>query len=513
MSRACVLSCSRVLMGGVNRFARMEVVAIAIAIGALACAKGASNNASGKKDAAIEPAGGGKADAGPTMKAPTGTGGTGMTTGGSGAGSDAGADSGDGTDAALMSDAGTDAGMDTCPMDPGKTEPGICGCGVSDANSDGDSKVDCKDKCPLDPDKTGTTGCDFLYIPGNVDPYNAGADPKAADATTTIDCATTLTTSGATPDFTTWCAASTKPEVAIVAQTLGGPEVVVVATENLTLAAGAMLTITGDRPAVFVVFGEAIIAGTIDAGAKGATPGPGGNAVCSTGTGAPGGDTDGDGSGAGGGGGFGSPGGRGADGDGSSPGGAGGMAEGTTTLIPLRGGCAGGKGGAGNGAGGAAGSGGGAVQISSSRRLLIKSTAVIFANGGGGKHGDGDDDGGGGGGSGGAILLEGKNVEVEAGAWITVNGGGGGGGNNESNADGGDAADGSSNSDTPAAGGTGASSDNNSGGTGGTRTTAAANGNNGDTANYGSGAGGGGAGRIQLNAFVDCITCPFTMVP
>jgi hypothetical protein len=51
--------------------------------------------------------------------------------------------------------------VDNCPDDPNKTEPGICGCGVADTDSDGDGTPDCNDPCPNDTNKTepGRCGC------------------------------------------------------------------------------------------------------------------------------------------------------------------------------------------------------------------------------------------------------------------------------------------------------------------------------------------------------------------
>jgi len=56
---------------------------------------------------------------------------------------------------------GTPDCLDGCPHDPDKTEPGECGCGVSDVDSDGDGTPDCLDGCPSDPNKTepGECGC------------------------------------------------------------------------------------------------------------------------------------------------------------------------------------------------------------------------------------------------------------------------------------------------------------------------------------------------------------------
>jgi len=50
---------------------------------------------------------------------------------------------------------------DECPTDPAKTDPALCGCGVSDVDTDSDGRPDCTDGCPTDPNKTdpGICGC------------------------------------------------------------------------------------------------------------------------------------------------------------------------------------------------------------------------------------------------------------------------------------------------------------------------------------------------------------------
>ncbi|MBS1936402.1 MAG: hypothetical protein JSS84_01140, partial [Bacteroidetes bacterium] len=50
---------------------------------------------------------------------------------------------------------------DACPNDPHKVEPGVCGCGIPDVDTDGDGVMDCIDGCPTDPNKTapGACGC------------------------------------------------------------------------------------------------------------------------------------------------------------------------------------------------------------------------------------------------------------------------------------------------------------------------------------------------------------------
>ena len=50
---------------------------------------------------------------------------------------------------------------ESCPTDPYKTDPGVCGCNNPDVDSDGDGTLDCEDGCPTDPAKTdpGQCGC------------------------------------------------------------------------------------------------------------------------------------------------------------------------------------------------------------------------------------------------------------------------------------------------------------------------------------------------------------------
>jgi len=69
---------------------------------------------------------------------------------------------------------------DGCPNDPNKTEPGICGCGVSDIDSDQDGAVDCNESCPNDASKTspGQCGCG---IPDRDDDHDGTANCNDMD--------------------------------------------------------------------------------------------------------------------------------------------------------------------------------------------------------------------------------------------------------------------------------------------------------------------------------------------
>jgi sugar lactone lactonase YvrE len=60
---------------------------------------------------------------------------------------------------------------DNCPNDPNKTEPGVCGCGTSDIDSDTDGTPNCNDECPDDPNKieTGDCGCGVLETDTDTD--------------------------------------------------------------------------------------------------------------------------------------------------------------------------------------------------------------------------------------------------------------------------------------------------------------------------------------------------------
>ena len=61
-------------------------------------------------------------------------------------------------------DTESDIQEDLCPDDPTKTEPGICGCGESDRDSDKDGTANCVDECPTDPDKTVPELCGCGYL-------------------------------------------------------------------------------------------------------------------------------------------------------------------------------------------------------------------------------------------------------------------------------------------------------------------------------------------------------------
>lgn len=363
----------------------------------------------------------------------------------------------------------------------------------------------CNDAC------TGTDTCvnfqcrgAYPYTTSNFDPVGI-----ASTATVTLNCGVS-TFNSATLAFGNWCGQPT-PSVTMRAQS-GGPDVIVLGFDSLTITATHSLKLDGDKPVILAVFGDATINGTVNASATANTSGPSG-VTCSGTAGTNDGDQD-DGATGGGGGGFGTVGGNGGGGDGGPGAVAGGAVAGNAQLVPLRGGCAGGRGGNGhpsNNLGREGGGAGGAVQMSVAGTLTLGSTAVVAAVGGGGRKGGSHEDGGGGGGSGGAILLEANNVSIASGAWITANGGSGAGGNDSDAANGGDGNNGNLNNATAAVGGT--SDAGGRGGNGGVGTSAGANGGNGGSEGCGflctrrgagGGGGGGGAGRVRVRSSGPC---------
>ncbi len=200
-----------------------------------------------------------------------------------------------------------------------------------------------------------------------------------AAGTTTIDSSAGTITS-------TSCTLRTLDFTNNVAQSTGGPNVMVVRLRGLTVSNNHVLQLSGDKPIILLVAGGVVVdtGGKIDASAVGTTAGPGGSiaAQCTGSTGTNSGAT----STGGGGGGFGTPGGDGAKIDGTS-GSEGGVVSSGTDLQPLRGGCSGGTGGAAlNYPGGA---GGGAFEISASGTITIghsgdtsSTTGILSAAGG-----------------------------------------------------------------------------------------------------------------------------------
>lgn len=228
-----------------------------------------------------------------------------------------------------------------------------------------------------------------------------------------------------------------------------GSSLGVLSVNDLILPEGVEVRVVGPLPLAIAATGEVQINGTLDVGARGLEPGPGGHAG-----GAPGHAAEGpcggslgegidtclhlctSGSGGGGHGGLGGAGGPvnyAADlenGPVTYPKTPGGAFCGSASLIPLAGG-AGGAGGAfpegwAESSPGAGGAGGGAIQISAVVSIRIGAQGIITAPGEGGE--TADDAGGAGGGAGGAILLESPSVQIDSSAILAANGGGGGAG-------------------------------------------------------------------------------------
>lgn len=321
----------------------------------------------------------------------------------------------------------------------------------------------------------------FPYQPTNFEVVQVRAPPMAP---TVLDCGeTTIDTSGTgLPRTTNWCGNQVF-EASIIKQD-GGLDAVLVSMSGLTITADAGLTLTGNKPVIFAVFGDVSITGQVVSKS--------GAALCTSSAGKDGTSSLGNNSG-GSGAGFSTAGGAGGDGA-TSSGRAGGDVEPNTTASPLRGGCSGGRG-ANQSA--AAAPGGGAVQISAAGTMAINGR--IAAPGEGGRGGR-SAAAGNGGGSGGLVVLEALELAISGGA-ITANGGGGGEGG--AIPEGNPGADGRIDAAVGAAGGADNVLLGGNGGTGGF-TSAPTNGEN----NTNGGGGGGSSGRLFFRGAASCSIGP-----
>lgn len=319
------------------------------------------------------------------------------------------------------------------------------------------------------------------HLDADIEDVLTGAGNVTIATATLIDTATGTIYPALTGD--TVVLASVKQE--------SGSAVMVIQAASISITSD--ITITGDKPLIFVgdtIDIEANLVAWGDVGRGG--PGGGGSSM-GDGAGQPGGDGGTAGDPGGGGGSFGTVGGAG----GGVTGGLAGPAAGATygTAATLVGGSGGGAPSRPGTCTVRGGGGGGAIQLSAFTSITIASGINVSGGGGeGGRACGGDGSGGAGGGSGGMIFLEAPML-LGAGT-LAANGGGGGEGSSTSGSNNG--VDGAAGSLT--AGGAGGASGNSGGdaGDGATGTeSAAAPGANGETDGNGGG-GGGGAGRIYM---------------
>lgn len=338
----------------------------------------------------------------------------------------------------------------------------------------------------------GTCNSSFACVPSPRFPYQPSnfveADLPDAGTDFTVGCAIVIDTT--TPSLLGGSCA-TLPAFTVI-NPAGAEPTVLFLVNDFTVSLGASFEVRGSRPAIFAVLGNVDIAGQIIVGnAAGTSPACGNGG---TGFKSPGGQ----GNGGGGGGGFGTAGGVGGSSNNAGAGAAG-ISNGTSTLIPLRGGCTGGEGGFGGaGAVGAGGKGGGALQISAVGSLSINGLVAAFGRGGGAPTFS-QYSGGGGGGSGGALLFEGQTVALGQNARVVANGGGG----SEAGSGANPGTDGRLDAQ-PAAGGSGGAAGSGNGGAGGAGTLLPLSGLPGGNADQGGGGGGGAVGRIRINASTSC---------
>lgn len=332
----------------------------------------------------------------------------------------------------------------------------------------------------------GSAACipPFPFVPTNITPEQL---PTPSTGRSVFDCGVTELDTGTTGAPTVVNACPSLPPLSHASITQGGLDTLVLAFEDLEVAAGSTLRLIGPRPVMLVSMKDITVFGTIRVHA-------GAQACAGNGAGGNGSGNDFGWQSGGGGGGFGSAGARGGH-AGSTQTGTGGVINASPSL---RGGCPGGRGGNNSDA---PAPGGGALQLIA-RGTLFLSGGSITAPGRGGR-GGGLIQAGGGGGSGGALLLEATRVVATNGA-LSCNGGGGG--QQTTNRDG---ADGNA-SATPAAGGFDGLSAGR-GGDGAAGTVDATSGGDASALNFGGG-GGGGVGRIHINVASDCDLGPAVII-
>ncbi|MEW5854861.1 MAG: hypothetical protein AB2A00_39155, partial [Myxococcota bacterium] len=132
----------------------------------------------------------------------------------------------------------------------------------------------------------------FGYPPSNFDP--SALSWRTASGLV-LDCGQSRFDTS-TLTFGNWCG-EVEPVPVRLTQ-VNGPDVIVLPVLGVDVAAGSSLRLTGSLPVILAVFGNATIAGTIDASANGTTPGAGGDWSCGASKGGDGsGDCDGGGGG------------------------------------------------------------------------------------------------------------------------------------------------------------------------------------------------------------------------
>ncbi|MFT3709661.1 MAG: MopE-related protein [Archangium sp.] len=336
----------------------------------------------------------------------------------------------------------------------------------------------------------GTDAGSFPYAVDNV--VVANHPPSGAFV---VDCALTLNSS---TGFGAPCSGGSVPSLQVADGGSAG-ELAVFSVSSLFVTDAGSITMSGSRPVVFLVWGDATVSGQLLANSTRASAGrvgPGASNVganCVGRIGGAGSASSQSRGGGGGGAGYFSNGGLGggASNEAATRGDAGVLTMGGD--VPLFIGCPGGTGST-DGTPTAGGVGGGALQLSVAGTATLN--AIVSTSGQGGRGGaGGSEPGGGGGGSGGALLIQANRLIATMNARLTSNGGAGGGGAQGNTATNG--ADGTTNNATPATGGAneGGGGPGGAGGAGGTAPVA------GTTVFRGGGGGGGAAGRIFLKHY------------